>query len=204
MGMIWWNSIDQLARVSTWVQWFLVAFAFGTACLTVAKLVIGNRLDELKAEKAVAQAAQLHATQENLRLTQDTLRATQDKLGTLEASQQPRRLIDEQTARLRAELHHFSKQRIDISAHPDDHESLNFAFEIQKALMAAGWQAAGVGASTFHAKPGIWIWYQPGSKAEVAAKRLIALLQEFGFQINVMEGISDKELILLSTGRKKD
>jgi hypothetical protein len=202
--MTWWNSTDQLARLSISVQWLLIAFAVCTAGLTVVKLVVGNRLDELKAEKSSRQAEELQDARKRLLQTQEALRATHDKVDALETSTLPRRLNDLQTARLRAALSRFSGQRVDITSHDHDNESQRFRFDLEAALRAAGWNVGHTIPSGLHLKPGMWIWYEPGSHAEVAAKQLVASLQAFGFQIHVMEGIGDKELILMSTGRKSD
>lgn len=195
--MTFWNSTQELTRVSIVAQWLMIVLPILGAVCGGVKLIVSNRLDDVKAEKSRILEKQLHEARE-------ALQGTQEKLSSLEAGQQPRRLTPQDAAALTAELSRFSKQRIQIAAHSGDHESLNFAFEIQKALMEAAWQAEGVSNSNFHTKPGIWIWYHPGSKAELAAKRLIALLKDFGYETSVMEGIADKELILLSTGRRKD
>jgi hypothetical protein len=76
--------------------------------------------------------------------------------------------------------------------------------QFQKVFADAGWEQKGVGVAGFHVTPGIWIWYEPKSKSEPPALRLIARLQDFGFKVNVMLGVGDQAWIVFSTGRKKD
>jgi hypothetical protein len=193
----WWDSAQQLARVSSTVQWLLVISALLTAALTVSKLVVGNRLDELKAERTRLQATQLQ-------VTQDDLRNARVKIDALEASQRPRKLTASQISGLVTDLSKFRGQKIDLSAHTEDHESLDLALQLQKVFLDAGWEQKGVGFAGFPVSPGIWIWYEPKSTSEPAALRLIDRMEELGLKVNIMLGVGDPTWIVFSTGRKKD
>jgi hypothetical protein len=117
MTTSWWDSAQQLSRASDAVQWLLVASALLTAVLTVTKLVVGNRLDELKAEKARIQAAQLQTTQ-------DELQNAQKKLSAIEASQQPRKLTDAQAMTLAADLPNLGARKLTLAHTPKTMKAL--------------------------------------------------------------------------------
>ena len=198
--MSWWSSIEQLSRGSLITQWLIIGLSLLAAFSAVAKLIISNRLDDLRGERTREVSARLSEAQQ--------------KVEQLERDQQPRRLTALQHAKLVSELSGYRGQAVQIVLHPHDLESRMFAADLLRFFTDAGWNIVEGGTpSDWHSRAGIWIWYDPHSASEEAADHLIALLGGFGYTVNTSYEVShlqfrrspkDSPLIVLSAGRKKD
>jgi hypothetical protein len=155
----WWNSVESVGRVNTWVLALAAICGFLAALFVVASWFTGTRLAALQdlelnryKTEAGVQIAQAHesaakanenAASANLKAAEANKLAESERLARLKIEEKLawRRLDlnSKQALALRDKLLPFSGQQYSIGTYNDDPECLQLQDSINSVLHAAGW-----------------------------------------------------------------
>jgi hypothetical protein len=151
--MSWWNSLEKVATVNTWILGVAALFGFLAAVFIIAGWFVGNRLSGLQdaqlakyradADTRIALANERAAIADQ-RAAEANRTAEGEKLARLKIEERlaPRQLTSEQAQQLQTKLRQYGGQSVEISYLIGDVESQVYADEIAHALGQAGWKVS--------------------------------------------------------------
>lgn len=144
----WWNSLDKLSRLNTWVLALAATFGFLAAVFVVASWFTGTRvaalqdreLERYKSDAGIkianANEMSARANERAGKLEKEAADLTTKNL-ELEAAISPRRLTRREQSAL-ASLTGFAGQTVEIKSYSSDTEGLILATQVLDALSKAG------------------------------------------------------------------
>lgn len=180
----WWNSVETVSRINTWMQVFIVVFGILTAAATAFKIIASNRISALQSVEAAALRQRLEITEKNANAAHQHL--IQRSLS--EAQEQDLIQI------LRAiEV----KARIPVIC-SETRETMVFGSQIMRILQEAGWDTNPSLGTASPAWEGLILTVENPSQPPVIATALVSELAKYGFSVTIANRAGAPKVINIS------